>query len=133
MKTLFYSIFCLFTFAFYLGCGSDNPVNNNNNPNPPTAADSTIKLYSPLDSAHYFEGDSIHITWSHGLGAYAYRLYFGSDPSFSSNNYNVLSDTMQSDFVNYNIPSYLYTKIVPIINDTARFQYQSETRLILFN
>lgn len=132
MKTIFLSLIVLFTFACCLGCGSDNPITNDP-PTPPTAADSTIKIYSPLDSSHYYEGDSVHITWSRGHGAYAYRLYFGADPSFSNNNYNVLSDTIQSDYINYNIPSFLFTKIVPIINDTARFQYQSETRLIFFN
>lgn len=134
MKTIICLFFYLFTFAFYLGCGSDNPINNNPSTPPPTASDSTIKIYSPLDSSHYYEGDSIHITWSRGHGAYAYRLYFDSDASFSQNFYNVVwSDTSFSYFIGYSEPNYNYTKIVPIINDTARFQYQSETRLIYFN
>lgn len=133
MKTISCLFFCVFTFAFCLGCGSDNPITNNDPDPSPTAADTTIKLYSPLDSSHYYEGDSIHYNWSHGSGAYAYRFYSDSSAQFLQNDYSVIADTSLHGLIAFNINSRKFIKIVPIINDTARFQYQSDTRLILFN
>jgi len=126
-------IFALINYLTLSGCGNDS-ITNNPNPDPPhTSADSTIKLYSPLDSSHYFEGDSVHYSWSRGLGAYNYRFYSDSSAAFLQNDYSVITDTTIHGLIVFNMPSRKFIKIVPVINDTARFQYQSETRLIYFN
>lgn len=130
MKSYIIFLFCIIVAVLYISCGSDNPVTNITNP--PTAADSTIKLYSPLDSSHYFEGDSVIYSWSRGLGAYSYRYYSDSSAQFLQNDYSVISDTVLHGLT-YSASFKIFIKIVPIINDTARFQYQSETRIIFFN
>lgn len=131
MNTYIILFFTVIATAFLVSCGDDTTITNTTNP--PTAADSTIKLYSPLDSSHYNDGDSIHNTWSKGLGAYMYRLYSDSSDAFLQNNYGVYSDTSISGLLAFSQPQKTFIKIVPIINDTARFQYQSDTHLIFFN
>lgn len=121
-------IFILFIVsAFFFSCGSDNPVNNINNPNPPTFQDSVVKLYNPVNNFHFNTGDSICYSWNRGFYS-SYRLYYDNDSTFPLNNYTRINDTSFCGEWIDTSSSVNYWKVIPYLNDTLRYEYSSEIR-----
>lgn len=121
MKTLTAFTLFIFTLLILSSCGSD-PVSSNNNPNPPTPADSVIKLISPANNYIYSFGDTVKFCWSRSYPP-GYAVYTDTLASFSSNYYFFAGDTCVT-FGAIDYPITIYWKVMPI----NKPEFQSETR-----